>query len=599
MSHADETAAARRQRKARTRATAACSTCRGRRTRCDNQRPSCGFCRNNGLDCHYDQTPQQPPSRVEVELAAIKQRLDDITTRLPPPATIHHAPPSQDFTPNSGHHAGHHVPITEEEKSPFQLLGIERTMTSLGLEPGFAEALLQLERSPPVHASAQTSRMRIMQQQTVLDALAAFSAHIHPFYSVFRPGFSQRHLQVMSGPLSPSCESFLSLVVTAVGVAASQDFAFGSATSDASAVNFVDAAMSSLPDVVVDSGLISVQCLLLLSIYYCCTLQPCRAYDYVVIASLKVQNLMKSQASQDDELAEQVRRAFWALLLLECELRAQFDRVGSRIQYQDDDVALPDGRRPWHLETEVGSPQESISPTMSMHSMASNELDTTQSYFLAEIAMRRMLNRCNTAIRRTSDGHIVYAPAIAVELELQLDNWYTCLPPAIRFDYHQDLDFDLLTSPSLYPRTDNLGNFLRVQYYCCKISIYWPAAYQCIQDGIVTLELLQHCERFFNAYIQLMPSILMAVRECMVHRWTLYASIFMTSMAVLKAASTVGIRQGCAIDWSRLVHCLQSTQRVDQRIAKGSGSLSLLSETLSERLRDFLETHAEGVDGYV
>jgi hypothetical protein len=37
----------------------------------------------------------------------------------------------------------------------------------------------------------------------------------------------------------------------------------------------------------------SIQCLIFLSIYYCCILKPCQAHDYCLIASFKIQNLFK------------------------------------------------------------------------------------------------------------------------------------------------------------------------------------------------------------------------------------------------------------------------------------------------------------------
>lgn len=38
----------------RKRAVSACLVCRGRKTKCDNQRPQCGFCRQNGAECVYE-----------------------------------------------------------------------------------------------------------------------------------------------------------------------------------------------------------------------------------------------------------------------------------------------------------------------------------------------------------------------------------------------------------------------------------------------------------------------------------------------------------------------------------------------------------------
>ena len=145
-------------------------------------------------------------------------------------------------------------------------------------------------------------------------------------------------------------------------------------------------------------------------------------------------------------------------------------------------------------------------------------VETTRPYFLAEIAMRRMLHRCNTAVQATSTGKYVYSPGIALELEHQLEEWYSYLPDVNHFekgDVSQPLE--LVNLPSC-----PLSNFLRVQYYCCKLSIYWPAVYQAMQDGAATDLILDHCQRFFDSYEMLTPSIVAAFHSCQVNRWTLF-----------------------------------------------------------------------------
>lgn len=41
------------QKGAHTRAVTACQTCRNRKTKCDNQRPTCGYCAKTGGSCSY------------------------------------------------------------------------------------------------------------------------------------------------------------------------------------------------------------------------------------------------------------------------------------------------------------------------------------------------------------------------------------------------------------------------------------------------------------------------------------------------------------------------------------------------------------------
>jgi hypothetical protein len=534
---------------------------------------------------------------VEAELAAINRRLDYITSSLH--AGVHvaahpshpqpHSSDTVDPDPDDQSHAESSQAVTGVERSPFQLLVTDCMMEVLGLGPGFARELVRLERNtaPSAGIGSHAARLRFIQQQQALAALDAFSAHVHIWYPILRPGFSERYISVLSGPLTPGPESCLVLAAAAVGALAQKDHALraGAPLSSSGRGNsselYLEAATASLPFVLVDDSIESIQSLVLLSIYHCCLSRPCQAYDYAMTASFKVQNLLKCVDEGSGELYEQAKRCYWAVLLLESELRDQLDMVDSGIWNYDDKVELPDGRRSWQFDLDVGSPGTITASPGSIVSRASAEgsvvvtSDKAQAYFLAEIAMRRMLHRCYTAIRRTPRGEFVYAPAIALELETQLDEWQSFLPEAVHFRHLAALE------------VEPLSNFLRVQYYCCKISIYWPAVYQCIQDGrATTAEILEHSERFFHAYIQCVPSMLMAVRDCIVNRWTLYATIFMTSMAVIQAAGTPCLRDGCAVDWPHLLACLQSTRSVDMRIVQASPSLSLLHRTLIDRLAE-------------
>jgi hypothetical protein len=554
---------------------------------------------------------------VEVELAAINQRLDHISSLLPraeerpgPSINGYRAYSHVDHAQaNVGHHVLAGQDFTSQEMSPFQLLGSECMMEILGLGRDFARELLRLEQDASASAvglPGNAPRVRMMQQQQALDALAAFSTYIHVWFPVLRPGFSDRYFRVISGPLMPGPESCLVLLVAAVGSVARQDPLLGhdnNTNSNNLYEDYLDVATASLPTVLVDGSIESVQCLVLLSIYYCCLSKPYQAYEYAMVASFKVQNLLKQLSTRPDdgsgsdgELHEHAKRAYWAVLLIESELRVQFDVVESGIWDHDGQIALPDSRRTWEFNVELGSPQSVADSCTSPTSHASaipdhNSNNRAHSYFLAEISMRRMLHRCNTAIRRTSpQGAIVYAPHIASELELQLDAWYGVLPDAVRFQL--DVDSDPARN-GFFPSLDPLASFLRVQYFCCKISIYWPAVYQSIiQDGgsagggTTTPETLRHCERFFGAYVGLVPSLLTSIRDCIVNRWTLYASVFMTSMAVILAAQTPCLRAGCAVDWVRLAVCLRSTRTVDRRVVEASPSLSLLHGALARRLAE-------------
>lgn len=127
--------------------------------------------------------------------------------------------------------------------------------------------------------------------------------------------------------------------------------------------------------------------------------------------------------------------------------------------------------------------------------------------------MRRLLHRCNSAVTYSPDNRPSYAPGIALELERQVDEWYEYLPANIRFPKE--------TNQLRVDGIDSLSNFLNVQYYCCKLSIYWPAVYQAVQDGGASAHLRGHCQRFIDSYVQLLPRICLALDICLIYKWTL------------------------------------------------------------------------------
>ncbi|CAI7673855.1 unnamed protein product [Penicillium pancosmium] len=128
----------------RKRSVLACDACRARRTKCDSQKPSCRYCRTHELDCVYQEAPAEPPSRIEEELDAVKQRLDHIISLIQPPpgACMSACIADQQNIPDA---------IVVENNSPFdlssKLLGNSSTLHVLGLDADFSQALIRRERA--------------------------------------------------------------------------------------------------------------------------------------------------------------------------------------------------------------------------------------------------------------------------------------------------------------------------------------------------------------------------------------------------------------------------------------------------------------------
>jgi hypothetical protein len=166
----------------------------------------------------------------------------------------------------------------------------------------------------------------------------------------------------------------------------------------------------------------------------------------------------------------------------------------------------------WHVNQSYSSPA-SDSRESEIYPRTSNP-----SYFVAEIAMRKMLQRCTWATSTLGQGRYVYAPIVAAELERQLDEWLQLLPDTLSFRGALDIGY--------HPRQNPLSNspqgeFLRTQYYAFRASIYWPAVYEVLTTGQANGDLLRHCARFFSSYAEFVPSAAAAVAACRPNLWTL------------------------------------------------------------------------------
>ncbi|KAJ5421465.1 hypothetical protein N7491_009910 [Penicillium cf. griseofulvum] len=556
----------------RKRTTLACNACRARRTKCDSQKPSCSYCQTHRLDCLYQEAPAEPPSRtyiwnsVEVELNAVNKRLDQLISLMLPAEPISPDVPVRD--PPTECRA-----FTDKENSPFdlpsKLLGNSSVMHALGLHADFAQVLAREERAtgPEGHANAGTRMLIVHHQHARIGCILGSRSHLVSYFS----------LGIFGGVFPSTLRSLTSFFRIMPFPSCGRSRPHSRGNEAVPYFPYFETALTSLPIIIAECSIRSVQCLMLISLYYCCLLKPYQAHDYCLIAASKIQNMIKIGVESDDLTAvEQSRLAYWGALLLENEIGGQLDVANSGIWCLDEHVPLPLCHQTWEFGPESTSP--AIAAPASSDSPSSNaSVQNMRSYFLAEIAMRRMLHRCNTAVQVTPAGKYVYAPGIAIELERQLEEWYRYLPEKDRFrkgDVLHPLEaVDLPSCP--------LSNFLRVQYYCCKVSIYWPAVYQAMQDGTATNLLLDHCQRFFDSYVMLIPGIVAAFNDCRVNRWTLFISLFITSVAAMTAANAPCLNELCS---PQLYQRIKESGRAEQTIVRKSSSLVLVQGVLEERL---------------
>lgn len=373
-----------------------------------------------------------------------------------------------------------------------------------GLGENYGNEILRLERSSALLNPAPTNGVFILNQPHTVAALRDFSTKIHPWYPILESRFSDCISSVLNSSFERSTDTFLVLMVLASGSIAheaTQTKAFERRPD----TMYLNLALEMLHVVILEQSLRSVQCLLAASIYFYLFLKPLQAHDFAVMAIKKAQQLHVNGAFQEDQVAyEHWIRVYRIALLIEGELVIPLDLVDSKAWETEEEIPLPTGTDIWSFE---GDSIVDQSPD-------SNSSDHIVTYLLAEISMRRILRRNTSAITISPDGKIDFAPLIAHELEVQVEQWYSFLPEPLRFslDHYDD-------------RTDvpPFVIFLRTQYWACMVSFYWPAVVQVMETQILTESSMNGCRSYFHSYKQFIESSTRALTVCLPNKWTIYA----------------------------------------------------------------------------
>ncbi|EGU88522.1 hypothetical protein FOQG_18053 [Fusarium oxysporum f. sp. raphani 54005] len=575
----------------RRRSVRACDLCHLRKTKCDARKPRCGSCELNNAACVYRSAPEPRPSRLEVDISKIRERLDQMTTLLESvrhneeSQSVHHATPSPRPTIDASETS--HVSLADRDgvntDFPVMVIQCRSMMRFLDLDLELATWLVNMEHATAAYPAlavaslgSSTSRLFMMQSNRVTVDLASFSENVHIWYPLFSANFYDTFFHAISNVDNSPTQSCLAVLILATGCVAGSDRS-AAALNQRPELMYIHEANSLLPHLFLEHSIPALQCLVLFAIYHLHLLQPCQAHDYILAASSRVQNMLRSrQYPPDTDSGDLLGRAYWTILLIESELLIQLDLPQSGIWSFNESVPLPStstvGHLPPHQVETVTAPLRSSSSPSSIPS--NTPADHTLVYFLFEIAMRRILQRCNTSLNKSAGGRLRFSPVIATELELQLHEWYDHLPPLLRFPKTLD-DRD---HGALNPN----AQFLQAQYFACKASIYWPAVYQSIESGEVTEKRSGHCTKFFNACILFVPAAASSFKTCRVNGWSLAASIFIITMAALRAAMTPSLDK--RYNYDRLQNCFTHAVQVFMDIGTCRPSLTALGRILDERV---------------
>ncbi|CAG7938137.1 unnamed protein product [Penicillium salamii] len=478
----------------RRRATIACQICRLRKTRCNGARPKCQLCSDLNAECVYrepgikldagdklilDQLTRiesllhssltnQPHAALSTASPATSNETnmgsDDLlvrTTGLPahgrlsavglgswvnPPASISISTmPKMHTTP-----ALHLLKwplirdLVPEAYNPQHLLRLEMAREPLRLTPNSGFDL----------TNASTYAQAFFNQGNVWYACVNPHTWNQYYQSALAQGFQR-------GPMS--C---LVLLVLALGSAGhSGSISFVPADHEPPGLPYFAAAWSFLPSAMMQNTVVAAQSMVLAAAYLFYLVRPLEAWTLLANVSLKLQLLFGSPDRIPPRWRELSVRVYWNALLFESDLLAELDLPHSGIVNFEEVVDLPGGfeeeendgegeDREWNEQS--GTRKR---PSDSLLASRNDELW----YFLAEIALRRLLNRVSHIIYQKDSTHTLSTLGpIVFELDFQLSQWYDSLPRPIQFP---------LTSP---PLSNPIQTVLRLRYNACRTIIYRP-----------------------------------------------------------------------------------------------------------------------------
>ncbi|KAL4863625.1 hypothetical protein BDV12DRAFT_189520 [Aspergillus spectabilis] len=511
----------------------ACNTCRERRTKCDGQRPQCSFCLERGKYCFYLGMPEVPPSPLELEISMVWERLDQIIAAL-----TTSSPRRGDSPPDQGGHGDPGDEFDMIRGFPYMTLQSESFMGFLGLEKSFSREIERMERSR----------------------------------------FTSEFMHSMSNAFPPSPESCMALLALAIGMAI-EDVSLVRSGAYSQGQTYVETAMEMLPSILTgDAEARSTQCLLLFSIYFLCRVQPCHAHDFLSMASNSLQSDIWNDYDGVEERPGILGNCYWISLLIESEIAVQLDIGTSGIWDLTPIAPPPSSCETWEMPVEISSLDQTSKIAFENSEFSSGVMGPDMSYFITEIALRKMLPRCTWSVRELSPGSFAYAPIIATELERQLDEWRKFLPQRHSFHDQKTEDISLMTSPE--------ADFLRTQFYAFKASVYWPVLYQVYNTGDLASDLLNCCQ-FFEAYGAFVRSAARAVQVCRPNLWTLCTSVFTISMAALTGSAVPSLDPHIR---PTFIPGLQLAVRILEDFRGTSPSLAKIGSVLKERASESLSS---------
>ncbi|KAH6856535.1 hypothetical protein B0I37DRAFT_389759 [Chaetomium sp. MPI-CAGE-AT-0009] len=577
----------------RRRATIACEVCRSRKSRCDGTKPKCKLCTELGAECIY----REPGIKLDAGDKLILERLNRIENLLQMNmvghgngiSLSHDSPNMSNGTALSGDNLmirnanNEFVSIIPSgglgtwSATATNISTMPKVHTNAALHllqwplirdlvsrPYDPQILLQLEMArEPLHSLAKTPCVDLSNTNAYIEA---YFDRVNIWYACVNPYTWRSHYRIaLSNGFREGPESCIVLLVLSLGQASLR----GSISrivphEDPPGLQYFTAAWSLLPGMMTSNSVLAAQCHLLAAAYLFYLVRPLEAWNLLCTTSTKLQLLLMTPNRVPTDQRELIERIYWNSLLFESDLLAELDLPHSGVVAFEENVGLPCGFE--------GDEQEAV---------GRDELW----YFLAEIALRRLLNRVSQLIySKDSMASTTSLEPVVAELDFQLTQWYESLPVPLQFPFTRTM------------LADPVQTVLRLRFFACRTIIYRPYILAVLdnEQAILDPAVRDSCTKCLEASIRQLEHIAAHHAGHMPYLWQGALSIVSQTLLVMGATMSPSLS---SILWSLVPHREAIDQIINdvvmeiERFAVLSPSLSLSAEIIKEaevRRRTFL-----------
>ncbi|KXT17814.1 hypothetical protein AC579_5349 [Pseudocercospora musae] len=494
----------------RRRATIACEVCRSRKSRCDGNRPKCKLCTELNAECVY----REPGVKLDAGDKLILERLAHIEGLLQ--STLLQSPISGrgPISPATSNTASEDLQSKRLSASltpaygtlPLSGMGINLATNISTMPKAHTNHAVHLLQWPVIRdlVSKPCDPQALMQTELARPPLdlqppysldldlagkpssyaRAFFEKVNVWYAVVNPYSWHAHFRTASAVgFRSGAETCVVLLVLALGQAAYFGHSISRLPEDQSmpGLEYFNAAWLVLPSLMIRNDALSAQCHILAAAYLLYIVRPLEAWNLLSNASIKLQLLLANQSAIPPQVKELSERVFWNALMIESDLLAELDLPHSGIVQFEDSMRLP---RSFPYDATIAGADE----------LPGND---DLWYFLAEIALRRLLNRVSHMIYGQKRASISSLEPVAAELEFQLNQWYEGLPPSIRFPRER------------LPARDQVQTVLRLRYFACRTIIFRPYIQAVLQDESLAQEpaVQTACQKCLEACVRQLENI--------------------------------------------------------------------------------------------